>query len=171
MDFWTIQSQLSSCNVVANRFIVILKNVLFITKIIKILLRMCLYVWNNESTQSVVNVNHAVIIVDFNYKKLLPLTLDSLNIICSPLVGEESFSLFGSVHVDLPWRVPHPKAMESRITNHQTMGEVRPKTTTPICPQLQVKKRSLRVMWRLADSRYQLPPRKETGCKGGWANK
>ena len=33
-------------------------------------------------------------------------------------------------------------------------------TTTPICPQLQVKKRSLRVMWRLADSRYQLPPRK-----------
>ena len=22
-------------------------------------------------------------------------------------------------------------------------------------------------MWRLADSRYQLPPRKETGCEGG----
>ena len=36
-----------------------------------------------------------------------------------------------------------------------------------ICPQLQVKKRSLRLMWRLADSRYQLPPRKEKGCEGG----
>ena len=59
------------------------------------------------------------------------------------------------------------KEMESRITNHRTMGEVSPTTTTPICPQLQVKKRSLRVMWRLADSRYQLPPRKETGCEGG----
>ena len=54
---------------------------------------------------------------------------------------------------------PHHKSSDN--------GEVCPKTTTPICLQLQVKKRSLRVMWRLADSRYQLPPRKETGCKGG----
>ena len=73
--------------------------------------------------------------------------------------------------VCLSWRVPQPKEMKSRITNHQTMGEVHPTTMTPIYPQLQVKKRSLRVMWRLADSRYQRPPRKETGCEGGWANK
>ena len=59
------------------------------------------------------------------------------------------------------------KGSAPKEKNHQTMGEVRPKTTTPICPQLQVKKRSLRVMWRLADSRYQLPPRNETGCEGG----
>ena len=54
---------------------------------------------------------------------------------------------------------PHHKSSEN--------GEVCLATTTLICPQLQVKKRSLRVMWRLADSRYQLPPRKETGCEGG----
>ena len=70
------------------------------------------------------------------------------------------------IHVCLSYSVPRPKKMESRITNHQTMGEVCLTTMAPICPHLQVKKISLRVMWRLADSRYQIPPRKETGCKG-----
>ena len=51
---------------------------------------------------SVVNINHAVSIVsyfifDSNYKKALPLTLDSLILICSPSVGEETFAVFGSV--------------------------------------------------------------------------
>ena len=52
-----------------------------------------------------------------------------------------------------------------------SMGEVFPATTTLIYPQLQLKKRSLRVMWRLANSMYQLPPRKDKCCEGGWANK
>ena len=56
--------------------------------------------------------------------------------------------------------------MESCITNPQTRGGVCLATTTLIFPQLQVKKRSLRVMWRLADIRYQLLPRKEKNCKG-----
>ena len=48
------------------------------------------------------NVNHAVSIVgywifDSNYKQALSLTLDSLNIICSPSVGEGMFTLFESV--------------------------------------------------------------------------
>ena len=45
------------------------------------------------------NVNHAVIIVgyrifDSNHKKALPLTLDSLNLIFYPLVGEAMFVVF-----------------------------------------------------------------------------
>ena len=49
-----------------------------------------------------VNVNHAVSIVgywifDSKYKKALPLTLDYLNLICYPLVGEGMFVVFESV--------------------------------------------------------------------------
>ena len=51
---------------------------------------------------SVGNVNNAVSIViywifDSNYKKALPLTLNSLNIICSPSVGKGMFAIFESV--------------------------------------------------------------------------
>ena len=51
---------------------------------------------------SVGNVNHAVSIsiywiFDSNYKKALLLTLDSLNLICSPSVGEVIFAVFESV--------------------------------------------------------------------------
>ena len=51
---------------------------------------------------SVGNVNHAVSIVgywifDSNLKNTLPLKLDSLNLICSPLVGEGMFVVFESV--------------------------------------------------------------------------
>ena len=51
---------------------------------------------------SVGNVNHTVSIVGYwifgsNYKKALPLTIHSLNIIFSPLVGEGIFSVFESV--------------------------------------------------------------------------
>ena len=52
--------------------------------------------------ESVGNVNHAVSIVgymvfDSNYKKSLPLTLDSLNIVCSPSVRKVMFVVFESV--------------------------------------------------------------------------
>ena len=48
------------------------------------------------------NVNHAVSIVGYcvfesKYKKALPLTLDSLNLICSPSVEEGTFVVFESV--------------------------------------------------------------------------
>ena len=51
---------------------------------------------------SVGNVNHEVIIVgywifDSNFKKALPLTLDSLNLIISPSVVEEMFAVFKTV--------------------------------------------------------------------------
>ena len=51
---------------------------------------------------SFVNVNHAVSIVgycifDSNKKKALPLTLDSLNIICSTSEGEVMFTMFETV--------------------------------------------------------------------------
>ena len=52
--------------------------------------------------ESVCNVNHEVSIVsyyifDSNYKKALPLTLDSLNIILSPSLGEVIFAVFESL--------------------------------------------------------------------------
>ena len=48
------------------------------------------------------NVNHAVSILgycifDSNIKNLLPLTLDSLNIVCSPSVGKGMFAVFETV--------------------------------------------------------------------------
>ena len=48
---------------------------------------------------SVGNVNHAMSIFgyrtfDSTYKKALPLTLDSLNLICSTLLGEVMFDMF-----------------------------------------------------------------------------
>ena len=48
------------------------------------------------------NVNLSVSIVvywifDSSYKKALPLTLDQLNIICSPLEGEVTFDMFDTV--------------------------------------------------------------------------
>ena len=51
-----------------------------------------------QLTESVGNVNYAVIIFgywifEYNYKKALPLILDSLNPICYPLVGEGMFSM------------------------------------------------------------------------------
>ena len=49
--------------------------------------------------ESVGDYNNAVIIVgylilEYNYKYVLPLTLDSLNIICSPTLGEGMFAMF-----------------------------------------------------------------------------
>ena len=51
---------------------------------------------------SVCNVNHEVSIVfywifDSNYKKAFPLKLDSLNLVCSTLEGEEMFAMFETV--------------------------------------------------------------------------
>ena len=49
---------------------------------------------------SVGNVDHEVIIVRywiFISRKALPWTLDSLSLICSPLVGEVMFSVFETV--------------------------------------------------------------------------
>ena len=52
--------------------------------------------------ESVGNVNNTVNIAEYwifdsKYKKALLLTLDSLNIICSPLIGEVIFAVFESV--------------------------------------------------------------------------
>ena len=48
------------------------------------------------------NVNHALSIVghwifEYNYKKSLPLTLESFNVIFSPLVGEGLISRFETI--------------------------------------------------------------------------
>ena len=52
--------------------------------------------------ESIVNVNHAIIIVghsifDSNYKKAICLTQESLDVICPSSVGKEQVAMFRSV--------------------------------------------------------------------------
>ena len=68
---------------------------------------------------------------------------------------------------DLKWSLIPGAIMEGESPLSHAVSNCNAVLDLSLRRMKQVKKRSLRVMWRLADSRYQLPPRKETGCEGG----
>ena len=68
-----------------------------------------------------------------------------------------------------PARVPHPEAFLYPNKIYQEVRRVWSTTIAQVFLQLLVKKKILDLLRRLVDSRYQLLPGTEEGCKGGWA--